>query len=284
MGLLLILLSSYDPGFTLERTVKLWSVDTLGRLREIHRRERVKYQDGNLSIEDLTFGERILVRTDRKTVWRFDTLGGTYSELTFDQIRTRQQEVLQEIRAARERVKGALDEGELTALLQSYGWFDADPTVEARSNGKSDKVAGRECRGMNLIVGGDRYLFSEVFVDPSLPSGGYFEAVNRLSTFPDKTLSRFAELGGVPIRGTVRHVFFLERVSMDVEAVSIATGDIPAIDFEPSLAGLKRVPLRGFEKLPTRKIDKPKEFGKNREDELDREQNPLRHDEGKDKK
>ena len=74
--------SGEGKGFVVERDVELLLVDPLDRQREIHRRERISYQEGNLLIEDLTFGEKLLIRTDQKAVWVIDTLAGTWSRRT----------------------------------------------------------------------------------------------------------------------------------------------------------------------------------------------------------
>lgn len=285
MGIwLLTFLALGDDGFVLERNVKVWSADTLGRLREIHRRERVKYQDGNLLVEDLTFGEKLLIRTDKRTVWRVDPLAGTYSELTFDQVRARQEEVLKEIRSVRERVKGAPDDEELKWLLQGYGWFDSAPTIEVRSSGKRATIAGRGVSANDLILNGNIYLFSEVYVDPSLPTSGYFETLGRISTYPEPLLQRFKEVGGIPLRGRMSHVLFLDRIRSEEEVTSIAAASIPITEFEPP-TGLQRIPLKNFEKPEPRKVEKPKELQKSfKEDDIDREQNPLREGDKKEPK
>jgi len=277
MGLwLLVFLTLGDEGFVLERNVKAWSMDTLGRIREIHKQERVKYQDGNLLIEDLTFGEKLLIRTDKRTVWKSDPLAGTYSELTFDQLRARQEEVLKEIQSVRERVKGAPDEEELKWLLFGYGRFDVEPTVEVRSTGKSATIAGRNVSANDLILNGNVYLFSEAYVDPSLPTVGYFETLGQISTLPEKLLRRFKEVGGIPLRGRMSHVHFLDRVRSEEEVTTVNAASVSPSDFEPP-TGLKRVPLKGFEGPEPRKIEKPKELQKSfKEDDIDRAQNPLR--------
>lgn len=270
------LLLALDSGFILERDAKLYLVDPLGRLREIHRKERVTYQDGNLVIEDLTFGEKLLIRTDKKTVWKIDTLGGTYSELTFDQVRARQTEILKEIQATLDRVKGTQDEAEIRGLLSAYGWYAAEPAAEVKSIGKSATVSGRECLGKDFVVNGDTYLFSQVYVDPTLPGEGYFATLAQVSTFPPKVLDQLKALGGVPLRGRERHIVFLDRLLVDVETTSVVVKDVPAEEFAPP-SGLKKVPLKGFEAPEKRKIDKPKTFEKSfKEDDIDRENNPLK--------
>ncbi len=270
-----------DEGFVLERNVKVWAADPLGRLREVHRHERVKYRGGNLLIEDLTFGEKLLIRTDQKSVWKIDPLAGTYSELTFDQVRARQNEVLGEIRAARERVKGTPDDEELKWLLQGFGWFDAEPTLEIRSSGKSASIAGRSAVGKDLVVNGDTYLFSDIYVDESLPVAGYFDALGILSTYPEKLKRKFQEIGGLPLRGRMTHVLFLDRARSEEEVLSVTVAAIAETDFAPP-TGLKRVPLKGFEKPVPRAVEKPKDFQRSfQEDEIDRKNSPLGGDKPK---
>jgi hypothetical protein len=280
VALLLALIGTDPPsrqsGFVLEREAKLFLADPLWRLREIHRKERVTYQDGNLLIEDLTFGEKLLIRTDQKKVWRIDTLGGTYSELTFDQVKARQAEVLKEIQGTIDRVKGTQEEGEIRSLLAAYGWYESEPAAEVRSIGKSVQIAGRDCVGKDLVINGDTFLFSQVYVDASLPADGYFATLAQVSTFPPKVLDALQGLGGVPLRGRERHILFLDRLLIDLETTSVEAKEIPAETFAPP-TGLRRVPLKGFEPAEKRKIDRPKTFEKSfKEDDIDRDNNPLK--------
>jgi hypothetical protein len=254
--------------------------DPVDRLREIHRLERVKIQGGNLAVEDLTFGTRLIVRTDRKTVWIADPMSGTYSELTFDRITARRREVIAEIVAAKNRVAGSADEERLIDLLKGLGEYPAPPKVEVRPMDRREEVAGRACVGREIVIDGDIH-YIDVLVDPTLSDAlAYFDVLGAIGAYPREVAEGIKGLGGFPLKGTVRYGLFLDRIKSEEEAISVKREAIPAADFELP-AGLKRIPLKGFDPedgLP----EKPKDFTRSfKEDDVDRENNPLR-DEKKD--
>ena len=113
--LLLVLALAQADGLEIERTVQVVVVDLLGREREIRRRERVLVRGNDLSIEDLTFGGRLLVRPGLKKVWRADLMAGTVSELGFDEVAALRARALDELAACRARVAGSPEDAALGA-------------------------------------------------------------------------------------------------------------------------------------------------------------------------
>ena len=252
---LLLLLFQAPPegdvqeGFVWEQEVERILLDTLDRKREIHRRERVTYRSGNLLVEDLTFGEKLLIRSDRQTVWVIDTLAGTWSRLGFEQVRRRQSAVLSEIGRTRERVPGTADEKALTLLLEGYGRFDKTPSAELRTPGKTRDVLGRPCPRRDLIVNGNIRRVS-VYVDPTIPAGGYLQTLAKIGAFSKEEADALEGLRGLPVEGVLRYVSFLDRVQARIRVTSARKVVLPADTFDPSATG-KEVPLARFaEKNP----------------------------------
>jgi hypothetical protein len=279
LSFLLLLSSPFgeEKGFVIERDVELILLDPLDRKREIHRRERVSYQEGNLLMEDLTFGEKILIRTDQKAVWVIDTLAGTWSRLGFSQIRTRQEEVLRAIRETRKRVPGTQEEKAITQLLEGYGWFDQSSKGEIRTPGKEREILGRSCVRKDLYLNGNIRRLS-VYVDPSLSIDGYFDTLSLAGRFSKEESSALKDLGGVPMEGVLRYVSFLDRVRAQIRVISVTPGECSLDIFTPPTTG-KQVPLARFEKPVARKIKRPEGFEPSfREDDLERENDGMGED------
>jgi hypothetical protein len=250
-ALALVLLAAPQEGaITLERSVRLTLVDTLNRRREIHRKERVSIKGGNLAVIDLTFGERLIVRTDQKKILRIDGPGGAYSEYTFEEAAAIRKAALDEIAAAKARVPGTPDEKELESLLEGYDRFAKPPTAELKSSNSDRQV----------LVNGDRVRLSAQ-VDEKVKSPGPLAALSAAGAFPPEVAGKLGELGGLPLKGTVRYVLFLDRVVEEFEVTSVKAGEAADADFELP-PGLAKVPLRGFERAPDRPPEGPKKDGK----------------------
>ncbi len=263
---LLVALAAQDPshGTVLERTVQATTLDWLGHRREVHRREVIRLRGGNVSITDLTFGERLVIRADLKKVWKADPLRGEYSEYGFDQLAAIRKAALEEVRAAKARVPGTADERELAQLLEGYDQFETDPAAESRS------VDGRR----EVWVNGDRVRFSAPAGAKAEAAPGYVEALAGIGAFPPAVTEKLRELGGLPSKGTLRYVLFLDRVIERYEVTAARAEAVADGEFELP-KGLARVPLRGFERAPDRKPARPAHLQRSfREDEVDRTQAP----------
>ena len=261
---------SSEPGIVVERTVRVTFTDVLNARREIHRKEVVRVRGSDLSVTDLTFGGRLIVRAGLKKVWKADPLAGTYSELTFDEVAAHRKRALDELRAVRARVPGTVDEKELTALLEGLDEYAAEPRVELRAAG-----AARE-----IVVNGDR-LRASVEVDGAHKADGYVEALSGIGAFHPAVAGKLKELGGFPKKGSIRYVLFLDRVHEQFEATSIRGEEVADAEFELP-PGLKRVPLEGLEPPVERKPAKPAAFDSGfKEDEVERKNNPFQMGEKK---
>lgn len=233
--LLLVLALAQADGLEIERRVHATVVDLLGREREILRRERVLVRGSDLSIEDLTFGGRLIVRPGLKKVWRADPMAGTVSELGFDEVAALRARALDELAACRARVAGSPEDAALGAILEGLDRFPAEPSAELRSQG-----ARRE-----ILVNGDRVRAS-VDVDPARSAPGWFEALGAVGAFPPAVLGKLKELGGLPVKGTLRYSLFLDRVVERFETTSVKARAIADSELEPP-AGLRRVPMPSLE-------------------------------------
>ena len=123
----------------LERSVTTTKIDSLGRRGEIRRRERVAVRGSDVAITDLTFGERLIIRSDLRRVWRADPMAGTYSELSFDEVAALRKAAMDELLACKARVPGTLEEKELAGVLEGLDRYEKDPTVELRRRARSGR-------------------------------------------------------------------------------------------------------------------------------------------------
>ena len=259
MSLLLLLQEPAVNGVAIERTVKRTSIDWLGRREEIQRRELLLVKGNNLAIIDLTFGERLIIRTDRKRIWKADPLAREVSEFSFDEAAARRKAGLDEIRAARARVPGTSDEKELDDILAGFDQFAAAPQVELKATG-----AQRE-----ILVNGDRVRLS-VQVDEKIQAPGWLEALAATGAFHPAVAEKLKGLGGIPSKGTIRYALFLDRIVEQFEVTSAQPREIADAEFEVP-AGLTRTPLRGFEPLPARALTTPPALKPSfKEDDADR--------------
>lgn len=229
-----------EGAITFERTVRLTLTDTLNRRREIHRRERVAVRGGDLAVIDLTFGERLVIRGDKKRILRIDPLGGTYSEYTFEEAAAIRKAALDEIESAKARVPGTADEKELEGILEGFDRFAKPPAVELKSSGEDRQV----------LLNGDRVRFS-ARVDGKVRGPDPFAALAAAGAFPPGMEEKLRDLGGLPVKGTVRYVLFLDRVVEQFEVTAVKPGEAADADFELP-PGLAKAPLRGFERPPER--------------------------------
>jgi hypothetical protein len=262
LALAAVLWAAQEPaptGVAIERTVRRTSIDWLGRRQEIQRKELVLIKGSNIAIIDLTFGERLIIRGDRRKLIKADPLAREYAEYTFDEAAALRKQALDDVRAAKARVAGTADEKELEGVLEGFDQFAAPPKVEIKASGAQREV----------IVNGDRVRAS-VQVNEQVKAPGWMEALAAIGAFHPSVAEKLRELGGVPVKGTLRYSLFLERVVEQFESTGVQAREVPDAEFELP-PGLVRSPLRGFERLPERKLTKPPHLNRSfKEDEGDK--------------
>lgn len=262
LGLAALLLAAQDPaptGVVVERSVKRISLDWLGRREEIQRKERILVKGGNLALIDLTFGERLIIRGDLKKIWKADPLSREFAEFTFDEAASLRKAALDEVRAAKARVPGTTDEKELEDLLQAFDQYPSAPQVEL-------KAAGAQ---RDVIVNGDR-IRASVQVHEQLKAPGWMEALASAGSFHPAVAEKMKDLGGLPMKGTLRYTLFLDRIVEQFEVTSAVATAISDADFELP-KGLVRTPLKGFERPPPRVLSRPSTVKQSfQEDESDK--------------
>lgn len=273
IALLLVPAQAVEAGGTaVERTVRRTSLDALGRKQEIHRKELVLVRGPSVAVVDLTFGERLIIRPDLKKIWKLDPLAKEYSELTFEQAAAIRKAALDEIRAAKARVPGTKDEEELAGILEGFDQFGQPPSVELQSQDAQRKI----------LVNGDRVRLS-VQVNPQVQAPGWLDALAAIGAFHPAVAEKLGLLGGLPVKGTMRYVLFLERIVEEFEVTSAGAREIGDAEFEVP-KGLRKVPLRGFEPVPDRKPAKPANFQRDfKEDDRDKPKPETTEGEKKDK-
>ena len=233
------------PGLALERSVRATYIDWLGRKREVQRKESVLIRGSNLVVNDLTYGEKLIIRTDLKKVWRADPLGGHYSEYSFDEAAAIRKASLDELRSVKARVPGTKDEKELDDLLEGYDQFATPPKVEL----SSDKLK-RE-----LILNG-AFVRLSADIDPKVPADGYIEALSSIGAFHPAVAEALKGLGGMPVKGKIRYVLFMDRVVEEFDVTSVKSQEVADSEFDLP-KGLTKIPLKGFGRPPERKPAKP---------------------------
>ena len=262
LALAALLLVAQEPtpnGVAIERTVKRTSIDWLGRRQEIQRKELVLIKGSNLAIIDLTFGERLIIRSDRKKLIKADPLAREYAEFTFEEAAALRKHALDDVRAAKARVPGTADEKELDAILEGFDQFASPPQVELKASGAQREV----------ILNGDRVRAS-VQVNEQVKAPGWMEALAAIGAVHPSVAEKLRELGGIPVKGTLRYSLFLERVVEQFETTKVLPREVPDAEFELP-QGLTRAPLRGFEQPPERKLTKPPHLNRSfKEDEAEK--------------
>lgn len=247
----------------LERSVQATTIDALNARREVKRRERIVVRGADVAVTDLTFGERLIIRSDLRRVWKADPMAGTYAELGFDEVAVLRKTLLEELLACKARVAGTPEEKELAAVLEGLDRSEREPGVELKATGTKREI----------VVNGDRVRLS-ADVDPSVAAPGYFEALGALGAFPPAVGAKLKELGGFPVKGTFRYALFADRVVEQFEVTSAKTQAVAASEFELP-PGLVKVPLRGLqrtaEKRPTKPPEVKKSFGEDDGDKKERE-------------
>lgn len=234
-----------SSGLAVERTVRTTRIDWLGRKSEVQRKELLLLKGSNLVATDLTFGDKLIIRTDQKKVWKADPLGGHYSAYSFDEAAAIRKALLDELRSVRARVPGTKDEKELDELLEGYDQFAAAPKVEMTSDGAKREI---------LVNGALVRLSAEI--DPAVRGNGYFEALAAIGAFHPAVAEKLAGLGGFPKKGRIRYVLFMDRVIEEFEVTSVQARDVADSEFDLP-KGLVQVPLKGFGRPPERKPAKP---------------------------
>jgi hypothetical protein len=235
-------------GLVIERTVRSTRIDWLGRRREVDREETIVLRGSDLAVLDRTFGERLIIRPDQKKVWKADPMSREFSVLTFSEVASIRAGWLDELRAVKARVPGTPDEKELSVLLEGYDQFSPAPQVELKASQNR-----RE-----LVVNGDLVRMT-VDIDPQVPGRGYFEALSAIGAFHPALVEKLKGIDGLPLKGTLRYVLFMDRVIDRFEVTSIKRRPIEDVEFDLP-PGLTPVPLAGFVRPPERHPEKPAAF------------------------
>ncbi len=245
-ALLLSLVCLQAPqGLELERRVTRVSLDLLGRRQELRRTERLLLRDDALLIQDLTFGERWILRPPEKKIQHVDLLLGQWSELSYERLDQIRRAAFEGIRAARERVPGTADQADLDALLEGFDRFRTEPVVESR-----DSEGRRE-----ILLNGDR-LRASFTLEAGVKAPGWFAALASTGAFPAGVAAALRELPGLPSKGTLRYVFLLDRVVEQFEVVRHTARAVTDAELAVP-AGLQKVLMPGVERPEERRPQRP---------------------------
>lgn len=276
-----LLLSAFVPSawgdLTVERSAKLYLTDAAGKTRRINREERVLIRNGNVKIVDETFGEVWIVRADRKVVWKIDTVDGTYSEATFDEITERRKATFDEMKEARKRVEGTADAKEIDETLAGLGEYGHDPQIAVKEIGTPETIAGHVCKRTLILVDG-KQLINGWHAEDLKEGKEYLKAIALIRGYAPSVAAKLDETMGLLLKGDIRYSFFLDRVTATIETRRVATDALKDEDFDLPAglpAGLKKVhfvELHGEETAEVKSVEIKKDFP---EDDLDKKADPL---------
>jgi hypothetical protein len=115
---------------TIERKTKTVTFDSVNRKHIKGCKEIIKIKDGNVRIEDKTFGEVLIIRTDKKVVWKIDKIARTYSEISFDDIKTKRDKIIMDIEGTKSRISQTEEEKTIESIIQGLGKYTVEPKIE----------------------------------------------------------------------------------------------------------------------------------------------------------
>src|SRR6185295_14696720 len=120
-----------------------------------------------------------------------------------------------------------------------------------------------------ILVNGDRVKAS-VQVNEQVKAPGWMEALAGIGAFHPSVAEKLRELGGVPVKGTLRYALFNERIVEQFEATSAGSREVADAEFDLP-PGLVKAPLKGFDRPADRKLSTPPSLNRSfKEDEGDK--------------
>jgi hypothetical protein len=214
------LLQSVDA-VTIERSARLRLTDTLGEEQEIHTVQRLTFAPQRLRIEDVTFGIVTLVRVDQGKIWTWDRFLKVSFEADLKAWNEAHGRELEQIRRAREAVRGTDEEKRLTRLLVAFGAYDGEPKVSVDSEANERRVR----------VGAEQ-VAARLVMDPRGP-GHPYEVLAAAGAFHPEVGKALAALEGTPMKGVERTVLLGRSTRVEFEVSAVRTGSVEAALFEP---------------------------------------------------
>jgi len=215
---------------TIERKVKLSIFDTVSKkMLEAHK-ECLQMKGGNVRIENITFGEVLIIRTDKKLVWEIDKLRQTYVELSFKDIFDKRREILDNIKLAKNSVVGTEEEKDIDKILFDMGDVSPDIKINAEDTSLEDEVVGIKCKKKKIYVG-NKILVDGYFTDVFEEGSAYFESLTQIGAFPVSMTNCFATKG-LFLKGNLWYTLFDKRITATIETLSISKDIIKAEDFD----------------------------------------------------
>jgi hypothetical protein len=218
----------------------LFRRDPPPRLRYV-REEQIRIQADKVRIDNLTLGQALIIRLDRKQVIQLNLLRKTASEQTFDQFAARRSVAIEGVRRARDRVRDTPEAVRLDGILREFGIFaGAPPGVIRRPVGEKAVIAGREAARVRIEVGGEARL--DLWLTEGFPEAKvYVDALAAFQAVPPDVAEALRQGPGLPLREDSRYAWFLDRIHVRAETKTVETDPIPAAEFEVP-AGYKPAP------------------------------------------
>jgi hypothetical protein len=217
---------------TVLRDVRQETVTFSERTQRVRREERIRAQAERVRFDDLTLGQSLIVRLDRREVTHLNRLRKTFSTLTFDALAARRAAALDGVRGARDLVQDTPDAARLDAILAGFGLFRAGiPKVERKDAGEKATIAGREAARVRVDVNGEARL-DLWLADAPAEAKAYLNALAALQAVPPGVAEALLAAPGLPLREDSRYAWFLDRIHVQAEATAWDASPIPAAEFE----------------------------------------------------
>lgn len=274
-GFTVCLSSLLNADLTLHRKVNWVIYDTVGRKRVLGKREIVYIRDGKIRIDDLTFGKVLIVRSDKRVLWKIDILNQTYSELTFDRIIERRRQIIDEIASTKRHLDDKKELKNIDNILWGLGGLNLDRDIDAevKEYQQTKQILGYLCSHVKLMLG-KRVIIDGWFAKDLREGAQYLASLAEIHGFPCAVSKKLGGLTGCMLQGDLRFILLSERITSSQEVTKIIKGRIPQGKFELP-KGLKKVLAKGFEEKPFKPDVRPRPRKDFYEDELDRLANPI---------
>lgn len=226
-----------------DRQARLVILDPVNRQSEIRREERLWIAPHAVRIEDLTFGQDLIFRLDRKSIIQVDRPARTHSEIGFDDLAAHRNAYLRELVSARDRVRGTFEESVLDRILSGISAGAPRPSLQA--TGQSHRFEGRDCPEWQLLSD-DKVQVLKLAVDSQPGAGSYLEALVAAHALPEEAL----RLEGLPVMGVLRFALFLDRIQLHLETTRLDLAPSSPVLFEPPPGSLPATATQGVREIP----------------------------------
>jgi hypothetical protein len=261
-------------GLVIKRKVRILAVDLVNRPHEYLKKETIKIKNGNIKIQD-SFQKVLIIRTDKKLVWKIDLIEKTYSEANFETIKKSIKSEVDKIKSAQKNVKGTDDEKEIDRILAGFGEIKKNLKVQIKWLKPEQTIADVKTKRVMVILGKERLIMNAFISSPDIYSKTYYLALKKIGALIKQVDEKIIEKIGFPLKGNFWHPLFLKRLNEQIiDTYHFKQEEIEDKEFELP-QGYKRVPFSEIGEQPRRAKAKARLTKGFEEDELELEETTL---------